>query len=312
MSTYEASRAPAPSFVTMPPAVDPPPTVLDFLERRFPRVARKVWEERVAAGWVTFDGDEPVEASTAYRANARLRYYRAVTEEPVVPFKEEILHRDEHLLVADKPHFLPVTPGGPYVNECLLYRLRKSTGLSELRPIHRLDRATAGLVMFALSREAGAAYGRLFKDGEMEKRYLAVARLDHRPDHKVSPGQTWTVENRLVRGEPWFRMKMEQGEANASTSIELLEVGRGNDGAGMGLFRLAPKTGKTHQLRVHLASLGFPIVGDRYYPELTPERPPDFSCPLRLLAQELRFKDPLRGREVCFRSRMELDGPSGS
>ena len=293
------SRAPAPSFATLPRLEDPPATVLDHLDRRFPHVGRAVWEARIAEGKTTFDDGCALAADTPYRAGARVRYFREVAAEPEIPFAAEILYRDERLLVADKPHFLPVTPSGPYVKECLIYRLRAETGLDELQPVHRLDRETAGLVLCAAHKEMRGSYSELFMRGRIEKQYLAVARVSRVPEGKV-----WEVENRIVSGEPWFRMKVVPGTPNASSRIELVEAS-----AGLGLFRLSPRTGKTHQLRLHMAALGFPILNDRIYPELRAEAPPDFSRPLQLLARELRWRDPTNGEELSFRSRQHLPWP---
>lgn len=290
------SRAPAPSFVTLPRRPDPPARVIDFLERRFPSVGRAGWESRIARGLVSFDGGSAVTLESPYREGARVRYFREVVSEPEAPGEVKILYRDRHILVADKPHGLPVTPGGPYVNACLLYRLRRATGLAELQAVHRLDRATAGLVLAALTEEARGAYGRLFMEGRVDKEYRALARVPREPGDRV-----WEVENRIVRGEPWFRMTVARGEPNARTRIELL---RSRDG--LGLFRLRPRTGKKHQLRLHMAGLGFPIVGDRYYPELEPEAPPDPSRPLRLVATRLELRDPLTGKAHRFHSEFSV------
>lgn len=296
------SRAPAPSFVTLPRQADPPARVVDFLEGRFPSVGRAAWESRIARGLVSLDDGGAVTVETAYREGARVRYFREVASEPAAPGGERVLYRDERLLVADKPHGLPVTPGGPYVNECLLYRLRRRTGIAGLQAVHRLDRDTAGLVLFALTDDARGHYGRLFMEGRIEREYRAVARVAREPEERSRE-----VENRIARGEPWFRMKVEEGEANARTRIELLRR-RG----GLGLFRLVPRTGKKHQLRLHMAGLGFPIVGDRYYPELEPEAPPDPSRPLLLVATALGFLDPLTGRERRFHSEISIPFASRS
>lgn len=288
----EASRAPAPSHATLPRLAEPPATVFEHLVRRFPHVGEDAWIARLAGGTVTFDDGERVTVETPYRAGARVRYFRAVAREPVVPFAEEILYRDERILVADKPHFLPVIPGGPYVNECLTYRLRRRTGLDALQAVHRLDRDTAGLVLFAVTADVRGLYAKLFMDGHVEKEYLAVASVPEEPERR-----TWEVANRIVRGEPWFRMRIGLGPVNARTRIELVEWCDG-----LGRFRLVPSTGKKHQLRLHLASLGWPVVGDRYYPDLLPEAPPDFARPLRLVASALTFRDPASGRPLRFRS----------
>ncbi len=295
------SRSPTPSHATLPALKRPPATLLDYLAERFPHVGKETWRSRIAAGHVTFDDGEPLSVATSYRAGARIRYFREVAEEPEVPFSEEVLFESEHLLVADKPHFLPVTPGGPWVNECLLYRLRRKLGNRDLVPVHRLDRETAGLVLFCKDPAVRGLYGRLFQEGRVAKEYLAVARVADPPRRK-----SIDVASRLVQGEPWFRMQTVPGPPNARTRVELAAWRDGH-----GLFRLTPTTGKTHQLRVHLAALGFPLVNDRIYPELLPAAPADFTRPLQLLASSLRFRDPVSGRELSFRSRRRLLWPPG-
>lgn len=214
-----------------------------------------------------------------------------------VPFQEEMIFEDDHLLVADKPHFLPVTPAGAAVNECLLYRLQQRLRIQELAPLHRLDRETAGLVLFAKTRSARAQYAKLFADRTIERTYEAVSVV--RSD--AQPGSEWLVENRLETGDPWFVMKIATGAPNASTRILLTGV-RDN----LGRFELLPRTGKKHQLRVHMMSLGFPILNDPYYPMLQSRSPEDYSHPLQLLARRIRFDDPLIGKEMDFRSQQEL------
>ena len=295
------SRSPTPSYATLPVLERPPATLLDYLAERFPHVGKESWRARIAGGHVTFDDGEPLSLATSYRAGARVRYFREVAEEPEIPFAEEILFESAHLLVVDKPHFLPVTPGGSWVNECLLHRLRRRLGNRDLVVVHRLDRETAGLVLCCKDPATRGLYGRLFQEGQVEKEYFAVARVADPPRREPIE-----VASRLVPGEPWFRMRTVPGPPNARTRVELTAW---RDG--YGLFRLTPATGKTHQLRVHLAELGFPLVNDRTYPELQPEAPPDFKRPLQLLASGLRFRDPVSGRELSFRSRRRLLWPPG-
>ncbi len=296
-----ASRSPTPSYATLPALERPPATLLDYLAERFPHVGAAAWRARIKGGAVTFDDGEPLTPATPYRPG-RVRYFREVAAEPEIPFVEEILYQDERLLVADKPHFLPVTPGGPWVNECLIHRLRRRPGCRDLVAVHRLDRETAGVVLCCKEKAVRGLYGRLFQEGRVEKEYLAVARVSERPRRR-----TFEVASRLVRGEPWFRMRAVPGPANARTRVEIVDW---RDG--FGLFRLTPATGKKHQLRVHLAALGFPLVNDRTYRELQPEAAPDFSRPLQLLASGLRFRDPISDRELSFRSRRRLLWPTGA
>jgi tRNA pseudouridine32 synthase/23S rRNA pseudouridine746 synthase len=227
---------------------------------------------------------------------SRLFYFREVSSEPHIPFSETILYIDDEILVACKPHFLPVTPGGRYVDECLLNRLRRSTGIEDLAPLHRIDRETAGLVLFSVNKKSRGLYGTLFMNGHVDKTYHALSAC-----LPAQESSSWRVEDRIERGEPWFRMKAVPGAVNARSIVTLVEV-RGNRAR----FTLQPLTGKTHQLRIHMSSLGFGILNDRYYPDLQAESEDDFEEPLQLVAKSLRFKDPLNGRAREFVSERVL------
>lgn len=285
-----------PSVVTLPDAARRHPSLLDFLSATFPGVSRERWAERLRDGKVLDETGEPVAADSGCVPGRRIFYFREVADEPVIPFAEHILFRNDELLVACKPHFLPVTPGGRFVNECLLNRLRKRTGIAELAPLHRIDRETAGVVVFSVNRNTRGLYHDLFMHGKVEKTYRALTALRARP-----AANRWLVENRIERGEPRFRMQVVPGAANARSIVELLEAS--GDRA---RFRLQPLTGKTHQLRLHLSGLGFPILNDRVYPELQPERADDYARPLQLLAESIRFRDPVSGQDMEFRSGREL------
>lgn len=285
-----------PSVVTLPVSERPPPAILDFLATAFPHVSRERWAQRLRDGKLRDARGEPIDLQTPYRAGMRIFYFREVESEPVVPFPETILFQNDDILVADKPHFLPVTPGGDFVEECLLNRLRAKTGIADLAPMHRLDRETAGLVLLSVNKRTRGLYHALFTRGEVEKTYEALAELRQPPTERE-----WRVENRIVRGEPRFRMQVVAGAVNARSVIHLVEVS-GNRGR----FRLHPLTGKTHQLRLHMSGLGFPILNDRVYPQLLPERADDYAQPLQLLAQQLRWRDPVRGIPFEFQSRLRL------
>jgi tRNA pseudouridine32 synthase/23S rRNA pseudouridine746 synthase len=287
---------PTPSTVTMPPAQRPYPSILEFLTRRFPHITSSCWQQRIRENKVFAADRTPISAETAYIPHGQLLYFREVARERAIPFQETILHHDDNLLVACKPHFLQVTPGGGFVNECLLNRLRTSTGNTDLVPLHRIDRETAGIVMFSVNRATRGLYGRLFATGRIEKSYQALAEY-------ATAGEccSWSVENRIEKGEPWFRMRTVPGTPNARSTIRLVEVS-GN----IARFDLSPVTGKTHQLRIHMSGLGFRILNDRYYPELQPQQADDFANPLRLIAKSVRFRDPLNGREMEFSSERQL------
>lgn len=285
-----------PSALTLPDIGKPYPTLPEFLARTFPHVSEDRWRERLRDGKVLDEQGVPLTATTDYRAGLRILYFRETEEEPVIPFAEEILFRNDEILVACKPHFLPVVPGGRFVNECLTQRLRERTGVADLVPLHRIDRDTAGLVLFSVNPETRGLYHDLFVQGRIEKTYEAIATVNQRPQER-----SWRVENRLAPGEPRFRMHTVPGAVNARSEIHLETI----DGD-RARFRLHPVTGKTHQLRVHMSGLGFAILNDRYYPELQPETTADFTRPLQLLARELRFRDPVGGVERVFRSNRKL------
>lgn len=285
-----------PSTVTMPQVEKPYPSILDFLGSRFPHIPREIWAQRLAAGKILDEAGLPITLASSYLPQAKLLYFREVAKEPHIPFTESILYQDDDFLVADKPHFLPVTPGGRYVEECLLARLRRRTGLEDLTPLHRIDRETAGIVLFSVNKGSRGRYAKLWLQGAIEKSYQALSAC--LPAQEES---AWVVENRIEQGEPSFRMKIVPGVVNARSVIRLLEY---KDG--IAHFLLQPLTGKTHQLRLHLSGLGFGILNDRYYPELQEESADNFAAPLQLLARMVRFKDPLSGKFREFVSKREL------
>ena len=285
-----------PSSVTLPPAKNPYPTLLEFFIQRFPDIQGSRWQARLLAGKILDQQGDAVTLDTPYSPRQRLYYFREVEEEPCIPFAEQILFQNDEIVVACKPHFLPVIPGGRYVNECLLGRLQRRTGNMALTPVHRIDRDTAGIVLFSANKKTRGLYHALFARGEVDKIYHALADYTH-----PAPGSEWRVENRITRGEPWCRRKVSPGEPNARSHIQLAQV-RGDRAR----FILRPLTGKTHQLRLHMSGLGFAIVNDRYYPALQPQAVDEFEHPLRLIAKRLQFRDPVSGAAMEFVSEREL------
>jgi tRNA pseudouridine32 synthase/23S rRNA pseudouridine746 synthase len=285
------------SVVYLPDTGKPYPLLIDFLATRFPKIPVETWVRRIAAGKVLTEEGRPITPATAYMPDRRLFYYREVAEEPALPFRERIVFHDDHLLVACKPHFLPVTPTGPYVRESLLGRLQAYTGNLALSPINRIDRETAGLVLFSTDKKSRGLYQQMFMEpGKVQKTYEAIAEFAEGSDRRE-----WQVENRIETGAPWFRMKICPGPVNARTRLQLMETDRGR-----ARFRLTPLTGKKHQLRLHLCGLGFTIVNDRLYPHLQEKREDDFSRPLQLLSRRIEFHDPRSGREMAFESSRHL------
>lgn len=278
------------------------PLVLDFLAERLPLVARDDWAMRMKRGDVLDDAGTPLSPDAPYRAQRRLYYWRWLAAEPEVPGQARVLHLDEHLLVADKPHFLPVTPKGRYVQQTLLTRLRRETGLADLSPIHRLDRETAGLTLFSVRPATRDAYQRLFRDRDVEKVYEAIAPWRD----EVAARLPFDYESRLEEHPVDFmQMRTVAGEPNARTRIALLD----RLAADRARYELRPHSGVKHQLRAQLCALGLPIEGDRIYPVLRPvEDEVDFSRPLQLLAREIAFTDPISGQPRKFVTSLKLAG----
>ena len=287
-----------PSKLSLPqvnPGVD---TVLEYLIVAFPLINAEMWRQRIADGKVHCHDGTLITATTPFKAQQRIYYYREVESEPNIPFKESIVFQDEHILVAEKPHFLAVIPSGIYVNECLQHRLREKTGINTLQAVHRLDRVTAGLVIFSVNPETRHHYHQLFQTHKIYKTYHAITEIEGSENLK---GQEWEVKNRLVQSNPRFRMQVTSGEANSHSIIRCIDQTQQR-----ALFELNPITGKTHQLRVHMQTLGWPILNDKYYPHLQPLSSDDFTTPLQLLAKELRFIDPISQQPRCFTANKNL------
>ncbi|WP_282270085.1 pseudouridine synthase [Stenotrophomonas sp. PS02298] len=270
-------------------------SLLEGLCARFPAISQAQWLDRFARGRVLGGDGRPLLPAQPWRAGQEIQYFREVADEPEIPFAEQILHQDEHLLVADKPHFLPVTPAGRFVRQTLLARLIASTGNRELVPLHRIDRGTAGLVLFSCNPQTRAAYQRLFAERRIDKGYEALA--------PALPTLQFPLQrnSRIGCGEPFFRMVELAGEANALSQVDVIER-RGD----VWHYALEPVTGRKHQLRVHMAALGAPIIGDDFYPQVIERAPEDYRQPLQLLARRLAFVDPLTGQQREFRSVREL------
>ncbi|MEW2072634.1 RluA family pseudouridine synthase [Streptomyces sp. NPDC013433] len=246
-----------------------------------------------AAGLIVGADGRAVPADTPYAPGLCVWFHRELPAEVPVPFPLEVVHRDEHIVVVDKPHFLATTPRGSHVTQTALARLRRELGLPELGAAHRLDRLTAGLVLFTVRPEERGAYQTLFRDRRVRKEYEAVAPHDPRLELPR------TVRSRIVKERGVLTAQEVEGEPNALTRVELAA----HRPDGLGRYRLVPGTGQTHQLRVHMNALGVPILGDPLYPEVTGPVPAgDFRRPLQLLARTLEFTDPVTGVEHRFTS----------
>jgi tRNA pseudouridine32 synthase / 23S rRNA pseudouridine746 synthase len=270
--------------------------LIDYLELRFKGQSRVDLLARMARADIAFEKGMPLQSEEPYRAHRKLFYTRQVGEETPIPFKETILFQDEHLLVADKPPFLTVIPAGKHLQETLLVRLRRSTGLDTLVPMHRIDRETSGLVMFTIQPETRGRYQRMFETKEIKKTYEAIAA---RPR-----GLNFPIDYASYIEESASFMQMHEvagRAANAYTRIECLEQ-KGE----LAKYRITPLTGKKHQIRIHFSSLGMPILNDRIYPTLQAPDSDDYSRPLQLIAKTLSFVDPMTAESRFFESKLSL------
>lgn len=281
-----------PSKLSLPQTNPGVATVLEYLIIKFPYIDAHIWRQRIADGKVHRHDGSLITPQSPFQAQQRIYYYKEVENEPIVPFKETIIFQDQHILVAYKPHFLAVIPGGMYVNECLQNRLRQSTGIEALQALHRLDRVTAGLVLFSVNPNTRHRYHHLFETRQIHKTYQAIAKISN-GENLI--GQQWDIKNRIERSKPRFCMRVTGGEANSHSVIRCLQ-----QSAQQALFELNPITGKTHQLRLHMQALGWPILNDKYYPQLQPLSADNYSAPLQLLAKDLKFIDPVTEKPRHF------------
>lgn len=270
-------------------------TVAEFVLHQFPFVGAAEWLRRLHQGEVLLGNGDAATADSPADKGGWLFYFRTVQQETAIPFTHEVLYRDADLLVVDKPHFLPVIPSGGYLQETLLLRLKTSLDLPDLVPLHRLDRDTAGLVLFSLRKPTRNAYYALFRNHLVHKTYEAIA--PYRDD------LAWPLrrESRIGPGAHFMQQAEVDGPTNAVTTITPLHL-QGT----LARYQLEPLTGQRHQLRVHMQALGCPIVHDGMYPVLTPEGASDYAKPLQLLARRLAFHDPLSGQARVFESSRQL------
>ncbi|MEV4597819.1 RluA family pseudouridine synthase [Amycolatopsis sp. NPDC049253] len=269
-------------------------TLLEHLVERLPRldparIEQMLREERI------FGLDGPLGVDAAFVPGSFIWFHRDLPDEVPVPFDLTVVHRDEHLLVVDKPHFLATIPRGKHILETALVRLRRDLDLPALSPAHRLDRVTAGLVMFVITPEVRGKYQTMFRDRRVTKEYEAIAPYD--PSLELPR----TVRSHIVKERGVLAAQEIEGPVNAETRVELIE-----HRDGLGRYRLLPATGRTHQLRVHLSGLGIPILGDDFYPVLREKPLDDFTKPLQLLAKVLEFDDPVSGEHRRFTSSLRL------
>jgi len=290
-----------PSCVALPSG--PWRTLAEFLAQRFPAIGHGEWLARMQRGEVLDAQGRPLSPDAAYRAQDKIFYYRMLAQETPIPFEATVLYQDDYLVVADKPHFLPVTPAGRYVQETLLVRLKRQLGIDTLTPAHRIDRDTAGLVLFTVQPHTRNLYQTLFRERSVRKHYEAIA------PYRADLALPLRYRSRLIESPAFMQMQEVDGPPNAETAVSLIE--RHGD---LARYALQPVSGQKHQLRAHMAALGIPILNDRIYPHLYPDEgvEQDYSRPLQLLAKSVVFLDPLSGAERIFESRFALTLPPAS
>lgn len=273
----------------------------EFLLQRFEHVAPEALQKRLAQGDIVDAQGKPVHFHTPYRPQQWLWYYRYVENEVPVPFAMPILYADDTLIAVDKPHFLASIPGGQYLQHTALTRVRQLFDDATITPLHRLDRETAGVLLFCRQPALRGAYQSLFQSQLVDKVYEAIAPVSRVVQFPLQ------YRSRIVAPKGQFLMKEVAGEPNSDTFISLLRTWQDPDHGVLGWYKLQPSTGRKHQLRVHLHALGTPIIHDSYYP---PGQPPlaadDFSHPLQLLARSIAFIDPISHEYRIFTSQQQL------
>ncbi len=287
-------------------------TAMDYMMHRWGHIDPQGIEDRFDSGEIVGEAGIALDRTTPLHKHTFIWYYRTLPPETRIPVELNILHQDDHLLVVDKPHFLPTTPGGTYIQESTLVRLRNQLKLPDLIPMHRLDRMTAGILLLSTNPETRGKYQVLFEKRQVRKEYECVAAAHPAPGNPAVDFPV-VVRNRMTKSRSYLLAEVIAGEPNAETRIERLrtfDAGPADAADGglphRALYRLEPHSGKTHQLRVHMASLGLGIVNDAFYPELLDKAPDDYSRPLQLLARGIRFRDPITGTDVEYRSGLEL------
>ncbi len=270
-------------------------TIFEYLTVHFPHISATEWQQRFNDQLIIDMTGQSLNINSPFQVNTHIYYYRFLANEIHVPFQEKILFENADLLVVDKPHFLTISPTGKYVQETLLVRLKKTTANPDLTPIHRLDRETAGIVLFSKRPETRGAYQQMFADRQVNKTYHAIA--PYHPNLQFP----YSLSLRMDKGEPFYTMQVIEGEINSHTDIEVLK----HDGQ-WAKYLLKPSTGKQHQLRVHLNWLNIPIKNDPFYPIVQHKNDADFTQPLQLLAKEIDFEDPIIGVNFHFCSEFEL------
>ena len=298
-------------------------SAIDFLTAKFSAIAREEWLSRFEAQEILSAAGRVMAPQDSLLKESHLHYYRNIRNEPELPFKANVIFQDDYLVVADKPHFMPVTPGGRYVQQSLLVQLKQELNLPKLSPVHRIDRETAGLVVFSVREQDRNAYQELFRLRQVEKTYVAIAGA---PETSHLNLQFPLVYRSMMEEDSqFFRMRevashaqLDSSEFNSETWIDCVEKFVNDSGSAnqnetqstsLARYLLKPLTGQRHQLRLHMNSLGLPLINDQFYPKVLIHADDlgEFSAPLQLLAQTIAFNDPVTGSSRSFESLRQLN-----
>ena len=285
-------------------------SAIEFLVQRFPAISHEVWLQRFLEGSIFNAKGVNMAPDQNLLGETHLRYFRHIADEPTLPFTAQVIFQDEHLVVADKPHFMPVTPGGPYVQQSLLVQLKQTLNLPELSPIHRIDRETAGLVVFSVRAEDRNAYQELFRLRQVQKTYEAISEAPE--SSPLQPEFPLTYKSTLVNDAQFFKMReltaAEYSSSESYNSETWIDCVARLESSGLARYILKPVTGQRHQLRVHMNALGLPILGDQFYPLVKRQggEKDNFEQALQLLAKTISFVDPLAGITREFSSELKL------
>lgn len=286
-------------------------SVLDYYTQRYQHSSRSEWEKRIVAGQVLLNG-VPTTATAILQAGHQLTYHRPPWQEPEVPLEFNVLHEDADLLVIAKPSGLPVLPGGGFLQNTLLWQLQQRYPDSPPAPIHRLGRGTSGLMLLARSPSARARLSQQMRDRQIRKTYRALA-------SGTATFNEFTITQPIGK-VPYPTL----GYVYAATSDGLPAqsdcrvLKRNVDST---LLEVTILTGRPHQIRIHLATIGLPLVGDPLYgwgglpllqsgvmspdsrlksPMQTLSVPGD--CGYHLHALRLSFVHPTTGQPVSYTS----------
>ncbi|AEE73518.1 RNA pseudouridine synthase [Propionibacterium sp. 434-HC2] len=281
----------------------PWPTMRDYLVEKLPRMGGQRVDEMLDEGRFVDESGRTFRRDSPFTPQTFVFFHRDLPTETPVPAGIGILYSDERILVVDKPHFLSSIPRGRHVLESVVVRLRTQLGLPELTVAHRLDRVTAGVLLLTRERKWRRPYQEIFERREVVKKYRLVAPVVHDPagEGVTATKSGWQVRSRIIKERGILQAREVPGVPNAVTDIALI-----GEHGGWGLYEASPRTGRTHQIRLHMQRLGAPIVNDPFYPVVLDTPVDDFTHPLQLQAWRMGFTDPVTGDPRAFTSRLRL------